>query len=43
MMEFRLIEGAARIAMRIDMDHADRALLADSLHDRMGNRMIAAY
>ena len=42
MVEFGLVEGAAGVAMRVDMDHADRALLADGLQDRMGDRMVAA-
>ena len=42
MMELRQVVGAAGVAMRIDMDHADRPLLADRLQDRMGDRMVAA-
>ena len=42
MVEFGVVERAACIAMGIDMDHADGALSADRLQDRMADRMVAA-
>ena len=41
-MELRALEGRARIAMRIDMHHADRLAGAQRLQDRQADRMIAA-
>ncbi len=40
-MELRLVERAARVAMGVDMDEADGLLGADRLEDRMGYGMVA--
>src|SRR5690606_10098368 len=40
-MELGEVEGTAGVAMRIDMDEADRRLPPDRLEDRMRNRVIA--
>src|SRR5690606_25080481 len=40
-MELCLVEGAAGVAMRVDVDHAYRALPADRLEDGVGNRVVA--
>ena len=42
MMELGLVEGAAGVAMGVDVDQADRTVLADGLEDRVGDRMVAA-
>ncbi len=42
MMEFRAVDGTHRVAMRIDMDEAERAFGAERLQDREGYRMVAA-
>ena len=34
---------ACRVAVRIDVDHADRPIAANRLEDRIGDRMVAAH
>ncbi len=41
-MEFRAEIIVAGVAMGIEMDHADRAVLGDGAEDRQGDRMVAA-
>ena len=42
MLELGEVVGAAGVAMGVDVDHADGALLADGLEDRVGDRVVAA-
>ena len=40
--ELAAFERTARVAMRVDVDHADRSILADGAQERKAHRMIAA-
>src|SRR3546814_13498626 len=40
--ELRVVEGAAGVAVGVDVDHADRPLTAPRLPDRVGDRVVAA-
>ena len=35
-------DGTTSVGMRIDMQHAERFILPEGLHDRIGHRMFAA-
>src|SRR5206468_4980027 len=42
-MKLRSLERAARIAMRVDMNHANRSISTQRFENRVGNRMVATH
>src|SRR5437773_12536204 len=43
MMKLRSLEGAASIAMRVDMNHANRPIFTQRFENRVGNRMVTTH